>query len=643
MGLGLRRGRLNVGARGMAGLLMALLCVVMGRAQPPRPLTVAVNPEPSVYGQPYTLTANIVWPYSAAAGTVAFSIDGTPVGTSAVDDNFTASFVVTTAMITGDLNNPIYWVGAHDVTAVLLYNGGEQYAEATDTHTVVGQPTVSSIATLDQNIYYGQEIGYDFGVDAILMAAPADATYYGTLDGGTLNTYIGTTLVCSISYGVGGRCPDGPFAGYSVGTYQTYDVYEGNDYFAASMSPYYSVTVMQDNTATALASSANPSTFPQAVNLTATVTASYPGATATDVIPTVVGTVQFFDGATSIGTATLNAQGVATLPVATLLVGTHQLSACYVNSLNFMPSCSPVLSQVVTLPVTPENTVTLLTTSANPSIVGQAVAFTVTVETTGAIPQTPAGSVSLYDGATPLQTIMLNALPGGAGGIATLTTSSLTAGIHPITAIYTGNSATAGSTSAVLNQLVLTSLPQENGYLLVVTPTSLSVGVGGSVTVSVAVVGVNPAGQPFQLGCSLLPGESTCTFGQTTLPANGGTTTLTISTTAPHACGAPTPYFTVANAAGSKKTKSLPWLAFPGVLLVCMRRRTGRTRRLLLGLQLCAFVGSGSAPLTGCGGCTDVGTQPLKYSFLVNATAGGVASTNQYATISQAVTLNVHL
>jgi hypothetical protein len=610
-------------------------------AQPPAHAVVTANPEPSVYGQPFTLTAILVDLGSPPlTGTVTFSIDGVAVGTGTVA-NGQASLTLTTATIVTDLNNPIYWVGSHTLTAV--YSGDSNYSSqtATGTHTVTGQPTVSTITQLDQNIYYGQEIGYDYGVDALLQVNAADPTQaYGTLGGGDLTVYISGQLVCTTVTGIGGRCPDPPFEGYSVGTYPMYEAYSGDDYYAASRSVDYLVTVMQDTTATTLASSANPSTQLQPVTLTATVAASYPGALAGTVFPTVVGTVQFFDGVTAIGTAAVNAQGVATLTVGTLLVGSHALTACYQNSLNFMPSCSAVLTQMVNVANLPVATVTLLTSSLNPSIVGQSVTFTATVETTGAIPATPAGTVSFYDGSALLQTVVLNAQ-----GVATLTTANLAAGVHAITADYAGNASgnepTAASVSAVVNQLVLASLPPESGYQLIVNPTAVSVGVGGSVTLSVAIAGVNPAGQPFLLGCGQLPHGTTCTFAQSTLPANGGATTLTISTTAPHACGASTPYFT-ARGGTSRGGTTLQWLALVGVGFFAVRRRR-RLRGLALAGLLCLGLGVASAPLAGCGGCTDLGTQPLGYHMLVKATAQGEPATDQYATEAQAVDLHVHL
>ncbi len=76
-------------------------------------------------------------------------------------------------------------------------------------------------------------------------------------------------------------------------------------------------------------------------------------------------------------------------------------------------------------------TTTTLTSSLNPSNVGQSVTFTGTLA-----PQfsgTPTGTVTFKDGATTLGTATLS------GGIAMFNTSSLTHGNHHITASYGGN------------------------------------------------------------------------------------------------------------------------------------------------------------------------------------------------------------
>ena len=96
-----------------------------------------------------------------------------------------------------------------------------------------------------------------------------------------------------------------------------------------------------------------------------------------------------------------------------------------------------------------EGTATNLTSTANPSAVGQNVTFTATVTISGGGGVTPDGTVSFMDGATLLSTQNLSA-----GGVAMFATSTLTAGVHQITAVYNGDAAKQiqGSTSTVLNQ-----------------------------------------------------------------------------------------------------------------------------------------------------------------------------------------------
>ena len=124
-------------------------------------------------------------------------------------------------------------------------------------------------------------------------------------------------------------------------------------------------------TSTALAVSANPVLRTQAVTLTATVSA----ATGT-AFPT--GTVTFKDGTATLGTATLNGSGVATLivPANTLAAATHPISAEYGGVATFfLASTSPVVNLVVQQVAT----TTTLVVSANPTASNAAVTLTATV------------------------------------------------------------------------------------------------------------------------------------------------------------------------------------------------------------------------------------------------------------------------
>jgi len=89
----------------------------------------------------------------------------------------------------------------------------------------------------------------------------------------------------------------------------------------------------------ALASSADPSVFGQAVTFTATV-----GAQSGSVVPT--GTVTFLDGANTLATVALDA-GTASFTTAALDRGSHAITAVYNGSANVSAGASAVLTQTV--------------------------------------------------------------------------------------------------------------------------------------------------------------------------------------------------------------------------------------------------------------------------------------------------------
>jgi hypothetical protein len=93
------------------------------------------------------------------------------------------------------------------------------------------------------------------------------------------------------------------------------------------------------DTATALSADVNPAVMGQPVNLTATV--SGPAGTAT-------GTVTFMDGATVLGTATLDSTRTATLAVNFATAGNHALTAVYSGQGFSAASTSDVLTETVT-------------------------------------------------------------------------------------------------------------------------------------------------------------------------------------------------------------------------------------------------------------------------------------------------------
>ena len=97
------------------------------------------------------------------------------------------------------------------------------------------------------------------------------------------------------------------------------------------------------STTTTLTSSPNPVVAGQPVNFVATV-----GTTS----GTPTGSVNFYDGATLLGAATLNASKQATFATSSLAVGSHNITATYAGDTNFATSTSSVLTQNITATAT---------------------------------------------------------------------------------------------------------------------------------------------------------------------------------------------------------------------------------------------------------------------------------------------------
>jgi hypothetical protein len=191
-------------------------------------------------------------------------------------------------------------------------------------------------------------------------------------------------------------------------------------------------------------------------------------------------------------------------------------------------------------------TTTALISSVNPSQFGQAVTFTATVtKQPGFATGTPTGTVNFLDGTTSIGNSPLNG-----GAVATLTTSTLASGTHSITAVYSGDTNFASSTSPALQQLV-------QGAAVSLSPTSVNFGdqtVGiasaaqmvtlkntGSINLTITSLQVTGANSgDFKIGTcpsSLAPNAS-CQISVTFTPAAAGTRNASLSV-ADNAAGSP--------------------------------------------------------------------------------------------------------
>jgi hypothetical protein len=365
-------------------------------------------------GQPVTFTASIMQMSVSAApptGTVQFSDNGVPLGGPIPLDGTRA--VLTTSSL-----------GAGSRTIRAQYSGDANHQSVgTQVTHAVRSPATSTILTSSPNpSTVGQEVLLRATVAAADGVTPTGTVSFYRTGGAFLGSAPLSSGTASLTV-----------SSLPPGVHNLDAVYGGDATHTGSTSAAVTQTVNKHASTTVLTSGPNPSLVGQAVLLRATVTTLGDAPT---------GTVTFRDGATVLGTAQLSG-GVATLSVSSLTAGAHSLAASYDGDIAHAPSTSAPVTQTVNR----HASATALTSSANPSVPGQAVTFRAVVTTTGPGPIT--GTVTFKDGATTLGTAPIT------GGVATFTTVSLGVGTHTVTAHYSGDAAHTASASSGLSQSVV--------------------------------------------------------------------------------------------------------------------------------------------------------------------------------------------
>ena len=282
----------------------------------------------------------------------------------------------------------------------------------------------------------------------------------------------------------------------------------------------------------------------------------------------------------------------------------------------FTQSSTGSAAYVISVPVTPTIS---LQTSQDPSLVANPIAFSVKVAaTTG----TPSGSISFLDGTTQLGSAALS------GGATTYTISTLAAGSHSISAVYSGDQMFSAATSASLVQVVTsTAIGIANGG-----SSSATVSAGGQATYALVLVPPS-TGPALSLTVSGLPTGATATFSPATIPAGSAATNVTLTV------GIPTTFV----AQGERKTSLL---ALPSTLLALVllpfSRRMRKTAQRWLWLVVLAILGAGiSGGLSGCAGSastppTTMTPTPHIYTLTITATSGSFSqSSNLILTVNQ--------
>jgi len=351
----------------------------------------------------------------------------------------------------------------------------------------------------------------------------------------------------------------------------------------------------------------SPATLEQPVTLTATV------AQTGSSVPT--GSINFMNGGVSLGQASLDSEGTATLVLSWLSVGSYKVIAAYSGNSNYAAGESGYVPLQVL-----DTTTTSLVASPNPVTAGQALVLTATVEGVG--DTSPAGTVSFLNGSTPLGTATLNA-----SGVATLSTASLAAGTYSLTAQYTGNASFLSSTSAAVPVTV-------NAQATVIVQ-SFSLNAGGSTSqtvqsggTAVYTLGVSPA-----VGTTLpainfvvsgLPAGATATFSPQTIPAGNGATNVTLSIQ------------TSVQSAMLERNRKLGGglVVALGILLLPFGGGIRRSGKSMLRLSYLVLFLAGAVSLAGLTGCAVLNvpgafpsTSAQTYTVTVTSTAASLSQT----------------
>lgn len=282
-----------------------------------------------------------------------------------------------------------------------------------------GSTTTTLVSSLNPSVV-GQAVTFTASVHSTAGIPP---------NGETVTFYNGSAVLGTS--GLSGGSAALTTSSLPAGIFTITASYGGDANFAGSTSSGLRQVVNSTTkaaTSTGLVSSLNPSIYGQKVEFTATVT------TTGSVPPT--GKVSFVWEGYSIGSATLNASGVASLSKSNLNVYTYPVTAVYSGDANNLGSTSAIVNQVVK----EATSAAVLSASPNPSTQGQSVTFTATITSPTV---TPTGPVTFTSGTTVLGTAELSAHK------ATFTTSTLPAGTTAVKATYAGNSNIAGSSASV--------------------------------------------------------------------------------------------------------------------------------------------------------------------------------------------------
>jgi hypothetical protein len=318
------------------------------------------------------------------------------------------------------------------VTIRACYGGSTtptlQPSEASLVQNIDKASTTTSVGSSQNPSVFSQPVTFTV---TVAVVSPGVGTPAGTVTLKDGSCAAGTTLGGPTALDGSGQATFN-VSTLTAGSHNVTGCYAGNGDFEDS-NGFVAQTVNKAETSTAVTSNANPSVFSQTITFTVTVTPVAPA------LATPAGNVTLKNGTCDTGTplggpTALNGYGKATFSISSLAVGTHTITACYAGNSNFEPSDGNV-SQVVNK----AETSTGVSSSANPSVFSQTVAFTVTVTSIAPASAVPQGDVTLKDGTCAGGTTLGGPTALNGSGTASFNVSTLSVGAHTITGCYAGN------------------------------------------------------------------------------------------------------------------------------------------------------------------------------------------------------------
>ena len=547
------------------------------RPHPPIMLTVSPNPTPG--RSTVTLTAALTGNCNEPTGLVTYLDGNTILGTAPINGGGIATF--STAFL---------FVGKHVLTAT--YPGDFNFDSSTSnavTETITGPPTTIVLNTITPNPAQP--------LQPITMTATVGSAY--TVPTGTVTFLSGDTALATVAVAANGSS-SGVANTLGAGTYAITAVYNGSTEYAGSTSNAITERVLGAATATLLTAAPNPVTPGQTVTFEAKVTSSISAVA-------VSGTVAFKDGSALLGTGAIGPNGVASFSSSGMLTGTHILTATYSGSQNLNSSTSPPLTLIVNAIPTSLG----LNVSPNPASIGQKVTMNATV--VADLPnQVPTGTVTFSDQSGVLGTSPLTS------GVASFSTTTLSAGTHQITATLNPSGPFAPSSGS------LTETVNDFNFTVTATPASLLIPSGDYQILTVTVTPSGGFPRSVNLSCSSLPDHAQCSFDpSTTKPLSNGpqTVKLLLDTSDVLGYGDKVGKLTGSgHPLGRSATSFWAILFFPFVALCGFGGGTSKhftitQRKLLLLVATCSM----GMSLTACSGKLPGSTSPGNYVVTVTA------------------------